>query len=147
MQAGYTRQSTYTDGDVISASDSSDEFDQLLAAFNNGAGHSHDGTAAEGPVIGLIGDAGVTTPLNKIVIDTTNDQIEFNIDVSGSSSQGNQFVIKDGVIEPTTDNDIDIGSEQQRVQKTCFLTALQPLTHCGWTRSATITANLTVSGT
>jgi hypothetical protein len=27
--AGYTRQSTYTDGDVINASDSNDEFDQL----------------------------------------------------------------------------------------------------------------------
>ena len=109
--AGYTRQSTYTDGDVINASDSNDEFDQILAAFNNSTGHKHDGTTAEGPVIGLIGDAGVTTPLNKVVIDTTNDQIEFNIDVSSSSVE--QLVIKDGVIEPTTDNDIDIGSSSK----------------------------------
>ena len=56
--AGYTRQSTYTDGDVINAADSNDEFDQVLAAFNNSTGHKHDGTAAEGPVIGLIGDPG-----------------------------------------------------------------------------------------
>ena len=106
--AGYTRQSTYTDGDIIQAADSNDEFDQLLAAFNNSAGHAHDGTAAEGPVIGLIGDPGVTTPLNKVVVDDTNNQVEFNIDVSGVSTE--QFVVKDGVIEPTTDNDIDLGS-------------------------------------
>ena len=64
--AGYTRQSTYTDGDVIDAADSNDEFDQLLATFNNTSGHKHDGTAAEGPVIGLIGDPGVTTQLTKL---------------------------------------------------------------------------------
>ena len=67
--AGYTRQSSYTDGDIINAADSNDEFDQILAAFNNSSGHKHDGTAAEGPVIGLIGDAGSATPKNKIVVD------------------------------------------------------------------------------
>jgi len=106
--AGYTRQSTYTDGDIIQAADSNDEFDQLLAAFNNSTGHAHDGTAAEGPVIGLIGDAGVTTPLNKVVVNDTSNQVEFSIDVSSVSTQ--QFLVKDGVIEPTTDNDIDLGS-------------------------------------
>ena len=109
--AGYTRQSTYTDGDVINAADSNDEFNQLLAVFNNSTGHAHDGTAAEGPVIGLIGDPGVTTPLNKVVIDNPNNQIEFSVDVSSSSVE--QFVVKDGVIEPTTDNDIDLGSSSK----------------------------------
>ena len=106
--AGYTRQSTYTDGDVINAADSNDEFDQVLAAFNNSTGHKHDGTAAEGPVIGLIGDPGETTPKNKVVVDNPNNQIEVSIDVSGTSTE--QVVFKDGVIEPTTDNDIDLGS-------------------------------------
>ena len=109
--AGYTRQSSYTDGDIINAADSNDEFDQILAAFNNSTGHKHDGTAAEGPVIGLIGDAGSTTPKNKVVVDNANDQIEVSIDVSGTSTE--QFVIKDGVIEPTTDNDIDLGSSSK----------------------------------
>jgi hypothetical protein len=104
----YTRQSTYTDGDVITAAHTNDEFDRLVTVFNNTSGHAHDGTAGEGPVIGLIGDANLATPLNKIVVDTTNDQLEFNIDVSGTSTE--QFVVKDGVIEPTTDNDIDLGS-------------------------------------
>ena len=110
--AGYTRQSTYTDGDVINAADSNDEFDQVLAAFNNSTGHKHDGTAAEGPVIGLIGDPGQTTPKNKIVVDNPNDQIEVSIDVSGTSTE--QFVFKDGVIEPTTNNDIDLGSSSKQ---------------------------------
>jgi len=110
--AGYTRQSTYTDGDVINAADSNDEFDQVLAAFNNSTGHKHDGTAAEGPVIGLIGDPGETTPKNKVVVDNPNNQIEVSIDVSGTSTE--QVVFKDGVIEPTTNNDIDLGSSSKQ---------------------------------
>ena len=109
--AGYTRQSTFSDGDVITAAHSNDEFDQILAAFNNTTGHKHDGTAAEGPVIGLIGDPGIATPKNKVVVDDTNNQVEVSIDVSGTSTE--QFVIKDGVIEPTTDNDIDLGSSSK----------------------------------
>jgi hypothetical protein len=116
--AGYTRQSTFTDGDVITAAHSNDEFDQLLSAFNNSSGHKHDGTAAEGPVIGLIGDPGVATPLNKVVVDDGNNQVEFNIDVSGVSTE--QFVVKDGVIEPTTNNDIDIGSSSLKFKDGYF---------------------------
>jgi hypothetical protein len=41
-------------------------------------------------------------------VDDSNNQIEFSIDVSGTSTE--QFVLKDGVIEPTTDNDIDLGA-------------------------------------
>ena len=109
--AGYTRQSSYTDGDIINAADSNDEFDQILAAFNNSTGHKHDGTTAEGPVIGLIGDPGETTPKNKVVVDNPNNQIEISVDVSGTSTE--QIVFKDGVIEPTTDNDIDLGSSSK----------------------------------
>ena len=116
--AGYTRQSTYTDGDIIQAADSNDEFDQILAAFNNASGHKHDGTAAEGPVIGLIGDANSTSPKNKVVVDDTNNQVEFNIDVSGTSTE--QFVVKDGVIEPTTNNDIDLGSSSKEFKDAYF---------------------------
>ena len=48
MGATYTRQSTYAEGDVIQASDTNDEFDQLLAAFAASTGHTHDGTTGEG---------------------------------------------------------------------------------------------------
>jgi hypothetical protein len=106
--ASYTRQSTFADGDLITAALFNNEYNQLVDAFDNATGHKHDGTIGEGPVISVLGDAGLTIPLNKILIDTTNDHIEFFIDVSGTSTQ--QLYIADGAIVPTTDNDIDLGT-------------------------------------
>ena len=108
--AGYTRQSSYSDGDTITAAHSNDEFDQVLAAFNNSSGHKHDGTAAEGPVIGLIGDPGVTTPLNKVVVDNTNNRVGVFVDAGGAGSTVEQVRFQDGAIVPVTDNDIDLGT-------------------------------------
>ena len=57
MGATYTRQSTYTDGDVITGAHTNDEFNQLLAAFQASTGHTHDGTTAEGgPITKLLGN-------------------------------------------------------------------------------------------
>ena len=106
--AGYVRQSTYTDGDVITAAQSNNEFNQLLAAFVNTTGHKHNGTAAEGPVIGLIGDPGVATPINKVVVDDTNNRVGVFVDVGGSTTE--QIRFQDGAIVPVTDNDIDLGA-------------------------------------
>ena len=116
--AGYTRQSSINDGDTVTAALFNNEYNQLLAAFNNSTGHKHDGTAAEGPVIALIGDAGLTTPLNKIQIDTTNDTIDFSIDVSGTSTE--QFNVQDGAIVPATDNDIDLGTSSLEFKDAYF---------------------------
>ena len=137
--AGYTRQSSYADGDIIEAADSNNEYNQLLAAFVNTSGHKHDGTAAEGPVIGLIGDPGVTTPLNKVVVDDTNNQVEFNIDVAGSSTE--QLVVKDGVIEPTTNNDIDLGSSSKKFKD------LHVAGAANIAGTMTLSGNVIVSGT
>ena len=60
MGANYTRQSTYTDGDTISAADTNDEFDQLLAAFAANTGHTHDGTTGEGGPITTLATNTVT---------------------------------------------------------------------------------------
>ena len=106
--AGYLRKSVITNGNVIDAGLFNDEFNELVFAFDEISGHKHDGTADEGPVIPLIGDTGVATPLNKVQIDTTNDHIKFYIDVASSSVE--QLNILDGVIKPATDNDIDLGS-------------------------------------
>ena len=52
----YTRQSSYSDGDVITAAHTNDEFNQLLAAFQASSGHTHDGTANEGgPITKMLG--------------------------------------------------------------------------------------------
>ena len=116
--ASYTRQSTFVDGDTITAAIFNNEFNQLLAAFNNSTGHKHDGTTAEGPVIGLIGDAGETSPNNKVLIDTSNNHIEFYVEVSSSSVQ--QLYIADGALVPVTDNDIDLGTSSLEFKDAFF---------------------------
>lgn len=58
MGDNYTRQSSYTDGDVITAAHSNDEFNQILAAFAASTGHTHDGTTGEGgPISALLANA------------------------------------------------------------------------------------------
>jgi hypothetical protein len=59
--AGYTRQDTNDNiatGKVINASDFDNEYNSLQSAFNNASGHKHDGTAAEGARITVIGPSG-----------------------------------------------------------------------------------------
>ena len=104
--AGYSaRQSSYTTGDTITAAHSNDEFNQVLAAFNATTGHTHDGTAGEGGPVGSIRDA---DSLNKVLDDSTNNHLEFYVEVSSAAVQ--QLRIQDGAIVPITDNDIDLGT-------------------------------------
>ena len=104
--AGYSaRQSTYTTGDVISAADSNDEFNQLLAAFNASTGHTHDGTAGDGGPVSVLRDSNA---YNKILLDSSNNHLEFYVNVSSSAVQ--QLRIQDGAIVPITDDDIDLGT-------------------------------------
>tara|TARA_R100001079_G_scaffold27842_2_gene14002 strand:+ start:11170 stop:13002 length:1833 start_codon:yes stop_codon:yes gene_type:complete len=59
--AGYTRQDTNDNiatGKVINASDFDNEYNAIQTAFNASTGHKHDGTAAEGARITVIGPAG-----------------------------------------------------------------------------------------
>ena len=116
--AGYIRQSSISNGDIVTATVFNNEYDALAAAFSNSSGHKHDGTAAEGPVIALIGDAGLSTPLNKILIDTTNDEIGFHIDVSGTSVE--QFKVLDGGLVPIITNDIDLGTSSLQFKDAFF---------------------------
>jgi len=116
--AGYIRQSSFSDGDTITAALFNNEFNQALSAFSNTDGHKHDGTTAEGPVIGLIGDAGETAPNNKVLIDTTNNFIEFYVQVSSNPVQ--QVYIADGAIIPVTNNDIDLGTSSLEFKDAYF---------------------------
>ena len=118
--AGYTRQSAaqIISGEVISASPINAEYNQLLAAFNSSTGHKHDGTAAEGPPITLIADADLK---NKIVIDTSNNELEFYVEQGGVAEQ--QLSIKHEIIEPTTNNNIDLGSST-KVFRNAYVNAI-----------------------
>ena len=139
--AGYTRQSTYADGDIITAADSNNEFNQVLAAFVNTSGHKHDGTAAEGPVIGLIGDPGVATPLNKVVVDDTNNRIGVFVDAGGAGSTVEQLRFQDGAILPVTTNDVDIGSSSLKFKELHLAGA------ANIAGTMTLSGNVIVSGT
>ncbi len=105
MAGEYTRQSSYADGDVITAAHTNDEFNQLLAAFVASTGHTHDGTAGEGGPVSVLRDADAA---NKVVIDSTNNHLEFYVQVSSSAVQ--QLRIQDGAIVPIADDDIDLGT-------------------------------------
>ena len=75
MGDNYTRQSSYTDGDVITAAHTNNEFNQLLAAFAASTGHSHDGTAGEGGAITSLASNTVT-----IGAGTTNQDVVITFD-------------------------------------------------------------------
>jgi len=111
MAQSYTRQSTFADGDTITAALFNDEYNQLLNAFaysntsDASTGHRHDGTVGEGGNIHTIGDLDFN---NKIVVDSTNNRWGFFVEVSSAAVE--QLRIQDGAIVPVTDNDIDLGS-------------------------------------
>ena len=114
--AGYSaRQSSFTTGDTILAAHSNDEFNQVLAAFHATTGHSHDGTAGEGGPISTLRDADSN---NKILVDTTNNHLEFYVEVSSAAVE--QVKIQDGAIVPVTDNDIDLGTSSLEFKDAFF---------------------------
>ena len=141
--ASYTRQSSFADGDTITAALFNNEFNQLVNAFHNSTGHKHDGTAAEGPVIGLIGDAGETSPNNKVLIDTTNNYIEFYVEVSSAPVQ--QLYIADGAIIPVTDSDVDLGTTSLRFKDT-YTDTVTTTGNVDIGGNLTVTGNATISG-
>ena len=68
MGTGYTRNDTannIADGNVINAADFDGEYDAIEAAFNATTGHTHDGTAAEGGPITVVG------PVQDVVVSST----------------------------------------------------------------------------
>ena len=114
--AGYSaRQSTFTTGDTITAAHSNNEFNQLLAAFNASTGHTHDGTAGDGGPVKAIRDS---SNFNRVLIDDSNNHLEFYVNVSSSSVQ--QFRLEDGAIVPITNNDIDLGTSSLQFKDAFF---------------------------
>ena len=125
MGATYTRQSSYTDGDVIQAADTNNEFDQLLAAFQASTGHTHDGTANEGgPITKLLGQtitlgdgtsgADVTVTFDGESNDGVlkwmedKDYFEFSDDILVASTEKLQFRDTAIYINSSTDGQLDI---------------------------------------
>ena len=125
MGATYTRQSSYSDGDTITAAHTNDEFNQLLAAFASSTGHTHDGTTAEGgPITKLLGTAitiGDGTAGTDIAVtfdgETSDgvltwkedeDYFEFSDDILIASTEKLQFRDTAIYINSSTDGQLDL---------------------------------------
>ena len=121
MAQSYTRQSTFVDGDTITAALFNDEYNQLENAFTyssssaSSTGHRHDGTAGHGGNVHTIGDLDF---LNKVVVDGTNNRVGFFVEVSSSAVE--QIRVQDGAIVPVTDNDIDLGTSSLEFKDAYF---------------------------
>ena len=130
MGATYTRQSSYTDGDVITAAHTNDEFNQILAAFAAGTGHTHDGTTAEGgPITSLLGntlsfgdgstDADIVITFNANGNDGVmkwmedEDYFEFSDDILIASTEKLQFRDTAIYINSSTDGQLDIVADTE----------------------------------
>ena len=126
----YTRQSSYTDGDVITAAHTNNEFNQLLAAFASSSGHTHDGTAAEGgPITKLLGNSltfGAGTAGTDITVtfdgETSDgvlkwmedeDYFEFSDDILIASTEKLQFRDTAIYINSSTDGQLDIVADTE----------------------------------
>ena len=124
MGATYTRQSTYTDGDVIQASDTNNEFDQIVNAFAASTGHTHDGTTAEGgPITKLLGNSltfgtGADTDIAITFDGNTSDGVltwmededyfQFSDDILISSNEKLQFRDTAIYVNSSTDGQLDV---------------------------------------
>jgi hypothetical protein len=130
MGATYTRQSSYSDGDVITAAHTNDEFNQLLAAFASGTGHTHDGTTAEGgPITKLLGNTltfGAGTAGTDITVtfdgETSDgvlkwmedeDYFEFSDDILVASTEKLQFRDTAIYINSSTDGQLDLVADTE----------------------------------
>jgi len=86
MGTGYTRNDTtnnIADGNVINAADLDGEFDAIVTALGTG-GHTHDGTAAEGGPVTVVGpaqdvvvSASIVSPKTDNTLDIGTSTLEF----------------------------------------------------------------------
>ena len=113
MATGYNKQSTYVDGNVITASLFNEDFGALQNAFAyttdpSTTGHTHDGSAHQGGAISKIGDVDFN---NKIEIDGTNNAIKLFIEVGGTTAT-EILTLTASALSPSVAS-IDLGASSQ----------------------------------
>jgi len=130
MGATYSRQSSYTDGDTITAAHTNNEFDQLLAAFAASTGHTHDGTTAEGgPITKLLGtsitmgDGTAGTDITVTFDGESNDGVfkwmededyfEFSDDILIAAAEKLQFRDSAIYINSSADGQLDLVADTE----------------------------------
>ena len=98
------RQSSYSDGDTITAAHTNDEFNAILAAFNVSTGHTHDGSTA--------GDGGpISNLFSNALVFGTNADTDIAITFNANSNDGvltwmedeDYFQFSDDILLTTTE--------------------------------------------
>lgn len=134
MAQNYIRQSSFADGDTVTASLFNNEYNQIVNAFAYSSssevstGHRHDGSTGQGGNIYKIGDLNFN---NKIQVDGTNNRLGFFVEVSSSPVE--QIRIQDGAVVPVTDNDVDLGTSSVQFKNGYFSGTLTVATIDGGT--------------
>ena len=129
--AGYSaRQSSYSDGDTITAAHTNDEFNAILAAFNVSTGHTHDGSTAGdgGPISKLFSNAitfgtGADTDIAITFDGNTSDGVltwmededyfQFSDDILLSTTEKLQFRDTAIYINSSTDGQLDLVADTE----------------------------------
>ena len=98
------RQSSYSDGDTITAAHTNDEFNAILATFNVSTGHTHDGSTA--------GDGGpISNLFSNALVFGTNADTDIAITFNANSNDGvltwmedeDYFQFSDDILLATTE--------------------------------------------
>ena len=128
--AGYVRQSSFSDGDTITAALFNNEYNQLVNAFSVTGGHTHDGstTGDGGPISNLFSNALVfgTNTNNDIAITfnaTSNDGVltwkededyfEFSDDLLIATTEKIQFRDTAIYINSSADGQLDLVADTE----------------------------------
>ena len=132
--AGYTRQAAanIVTGGVIDAADFNSEYNAIEAAFNGSTGHSHDGTAGNGPPISNLGPSNDFVVTSSVVRPKTDDTYDL-----GTST----IEWKDGFFDGTLRTDILTVDETSTF--TGNVTTVADVAIGG---NLTVTGNATISG-
>ena len=135
MGTGYTRNDSannIADGNVINAADFDGEYDAIEAAFNSSSGHTHDGTAAEGGAVTVIGPAQQLVATANAINPSTNAGLDlgtsslqfkdlyvdgvayidsFSGDMSVATNNALQFRDPQLAINSSTDGQLDVAAD------------------------------------
>ena len=118
MANPYTRQSSFSDGDTINSALFNDEYNALVLAFSSTAGHTHDGSTAEGAPITNIGPTQDLVISSTSILPKTNNTVDLgsstykfkdgyfsgNVTVDGVVTHSGNMIIGDAATDTLTIN-------------------------------------------
>jgi len=125
MGTGYIRNDTpnnISDGNIINAADLDGEFDSIVTAFSSSTGHNHDGTAANGGAVTVVGptqnlsvSGTAVTPSVDNALDLGSASFEFKDLYIDGTANIDSLVADTAAISGGTINNVVIGGSTANV--------------------------------